>query len=59
MCYKLVLVFFYFMFTFTPLSDEVITWRDNIKLSWKNFKGDPKPSSNAVAVTASGITFKK
>ena len=58
MCYKLVITFCVLMFTLTPPNDEVITWRDDIKLSWKNFKGDPKPDSNAVAVTASGITFE-
>ena len=28
-----------------------------IKLSWENFKGEPKTDTDAVAVTASGITF--
>jgi hypothetical protein len=46
---------------FTCLSyqaDEVtITWNEDLKLQWSDFKGDPKPVGDAVATTASGISF--
>ncbi|MEZ4803753.1 MAG: DUF922 domain-containing protein [Gelidibacter sp.] len=42
----------------TPINDEVISWRDTIKLSWSQFKGTPRTDLSAVAVTASGITFE-
>lgn len=34
-----------------------ITWDLNYRLEWSDFKGQPKPQNNSVAVTASGITF--
>ncbi|MFC4721127.1 hypothetical protein ACFO5O_02255 [Geojedonia litorea] len=34
-----------------------MSWRDDIKLSWNDFRGPAKNQSGAVAVTASGITF--
>ena len=39
-------------------NDEVtIEWNENRKLSWADFKGPVEANSDAVAVTASGITF--
>lgn len=38
-------------------NDETIKWQDTQKLSWEDFKGTPNPDSDAVALTASGITF--
>lgn len=35
----------------------VISWDLNNRLEWSDFKGEPKPHNNSVAVTASGITF--
>ncbi|MCL5127924.1 DUF922 domain-containing protein [Algibacter sp. L4_22] len=35
----------------------VISWTDNYKLSWTDFRGKPKQNSGAVAETASGISF--
>lgn len=35
----------------------VISWDLNNRLEWSDFKGEPKPENNSVAVTASGITF--
>lgn len=35
----------------------VISWDLNYRLEWSDFKGEPKPQNNSVAVTASGITF--
>lgn len=34
-----------------------ISWNLENRLEWSDFKGEPKPSNNSVAVTASGITF--
>ena len=33
------------------------SWHENYKLKWTDFQGQPDKNSNAVAVTASGITF--
>ncbi|WP_452224206.1 DUF922 domain-containing protein [Lacinutrix chionoecetis] len=33
------------------------SWHENHRLNWADFKGEPDQSVNAVAVTASGITF--
>lgn len=38
-------------------NEETITWDDTRKLTWEDFKGSPNPNSDAVALTASGITF--
>ena len=38
--------------------DEVtITWSEDLTLQWSDFKGEPKPVGDAVAITASGISF--
>lgn len=36
---------------------EELSWSEHYKLSWKDFKGEPNKDTDAVAVTASGITF--
>lgn len=41
-----------------PVDDEVISWRDDSKLTWREFKAAPKKNLSVVAVTASGITFE-
>lgn len=38
-------------------SEETITWNGKTKLHWGNFKGEPEYNSDAVAITASGITY--
>lgn len=58
MIYKSISVFFLAILFVVPISDEVISWRDDIKLTWNEFKGAPKKIGTAVAVTASGITFE-
>ena len=58
MIYK---TFFLLLFTgllVVPVNDEVISWRDDLKLTWNEFKAPPKKNGSAVAVTASGITFE-
>jgi len=37
--------------------EQTITWHKDLKLEWSDFKGEPKPIGNAVATTASGISF--
>lgn len=38
--------------------ENMISWNEAYKLSWQDFKGQPKFEIDAVATTASGITFK-
>jgi hypothetical protein len=38
-------------------NEPVLTWDENAKLTWADFKASPKSNSGAVAITASGITF--
>lgn len=38
-------------------SEETITWSKDQKLHWGNFEGAPDYDSDAVAITASGITY--
>lgn len=46
------------MLFYTASNDEVvIEWSDSKKLTWTDFKGPVDVNSDAVAVTASGITF--
>ncbi|MEM6686234.1 MAG: DUF922 domain-containing protein [Bacteroidota bacterium] len=42
---------------FLVQSDETITWSQQYKLQWGNFEGEPDFDSDAVAITASGITY--
>lgn len=37
--------------------EDVISWNETYKLSWSDFKGEPNIETDAVATTASGITF--
>lgn len=37
--------------------EETITWSHDHKLHWGNFEGEPNYNSDAVAITASGITY--
>lgn len=38
-------------------NDGEFTWNENKKLTWTDFKAKPDKNSDAVALTASGITF--
>ena len=38
-------------------SEDSMAWNESRKLTWNDFKANPKPKSNAAALTASGITF--
>lgn len=51
-------IFLFLSIVLLSTSNEVaISWRNNYKLSWEHFKGQPQKNTDAVAVTASGITF--
>ncbi|WP_460219752.1 DUF922 domain-containing protein [Psychroserpens sp. MEBiC05023] len=52
------LIIFLVLFNVSSNNNEVtITWNESQKLSWSDFKGPIEANSDAVAVTASGITF--
>ncbi|WP_229724607.1 DUF922 domain-containing protein [Winogradskyella forsetii] len=38
-------------------NDQTMVWDETTKLTWADFKADPDLESDAVALTASGITF--
>lgn len=46
-----------FLFLGVSSNEETISWNDTRKLTWEDFKGNPNSNSDAVALTASGITF--
>lgn len=51
-------IFVYFIILLAFQSDASgRSWNENSKLSWSDFKGEPNNKIDAVAVTASGITF--
>ena len=53
---RLLIVFLFFLNVSS--NDEVtISWSDSKKLTWADFKGQIDQNTDAVAVTASGITF--
>lgn len=53
---RLLIIFLFFLKP--ALSEEVtISWSDSKKLNWSDFKGKIDQNTDAVAVTASGITF--
>lgn len=41
----------------SPSNDGEFTWNESKKLTWADFRGKPDKNSDAVALTASGITF--
>ena len=47
---------FLFLICFQP-NGESILWDETQKLEWTDFKGSPNLDSDAVAITASGLTF--
>nr|WP_321222968.1 DUF922 domain-containing protein [uncultured Psychroserpens sp.] len=53
---RLLIVFFFFL-KLAPNDEVTITWSDSKKLTWADFKGAVQHNTDAVAVTASGITF--
>ncbi|MCB0381793.1 MAG: hypothetical protein KDD05_00375 [Psychroserpens sp.] len=53
---RFILLFLLFVFHL-PTDGETISWKENNKLTWSDFKGQIEVDSDAAAVTASGITF--
>ena len=52
------IIIFNLLFCFISFNNEdTLLWHENLKLTWDDFKGEQNVESNAVAVTASGITF--
>ncbi|WP_296314816.1 DUF922 domain-containing protein [Winogradskyella sp. UBA3174] len=46
-----------FLFIGKDSDDETMAWQESRKLTWSDFKASPNGESDAVALTASGITF--
>nr|WP_321233513.1 DUF922 domain-containing protein [uncultured Psychroserpens sp.] len=53
---RFLIVFLVFL-NVAPNDEVTIQWNETKKLSWTDFRGPIEPNSDAVAVTASGITF--
>lgn len=51
------LIIFLVVVIATPNDEVTIQWNEAKKLSWADFRGPIEDNSDAVAVTASGITF--
>lgn len=51
------ILFFLLLIGTYAQSQETITWSSAYALQWPDFKGEPRINGDAVAVTASGITF--
>ncbi|MEP5254018.1 MAG: DUF922 domain-containing protein [Winogradskyella arenosi] len=53
-----IIILFLSLLVVTPVSnDDAITWNEDKKLTWADFKAQPDSNSDAAALTASGITF--
>lgn len=46
----------FLLIIFQP-AEESIPWSEDFRLEWSDFKGNPNKNSDAVAITASGLTF--
>ncbi len=57
MRFKYFILSILFLFIGTPSNEETISWQESRKLTWEDFKAGPDANSEAVALTASGITF--
>jgi len=56
MSFKLLIISFFLIFSSADLEDTLL-WNDHLKLTWDDFKGKKTIETDAVAITASGITF--
>ncbi len=54
----LLVVLFTNCLVFPQRNDHSMTWTESLKLTWDNFKDQPDPNSDVVAITASGLTFQ-
>lgn len=56
MSFKLLFISFFLIFSSADFEDTLL-WNDHVKLTWDDFKGEKNIETDAVAITASGITF--
>ncbi|NRD22851.1 DUF922 domain-containing protein [Winogradskyella litoriviva] len=54
---KNILICLFVLFIGSESNEETIIWDATKKLTWSDFKASPDKESDAVALTASGITF--
>ncbi|NRD20584.1 DUF922 domain-containing protein [Winogradskyella eckloniae] len=54
---KNILICLFVLFISSETNEETLTWDAANKLTWADFKAKPDYDSDAVALTASGITF--
>ncbi|WP_111683814.1 DUF922 domain-containing protein [Winogradskyella tangerina] len=54
---KSIIICLVLLFVGTNSNEETITWNEERKLTWEDFKAGADANSEAVALTASGITF--
>ena len=54
--YRLLILTFFVCFIYQE-DEATIAWSEDLELQWSDFKGEPKPIGDAVATTASGISF--
>jgi len=47
----------FFVFIGTSNNEETLSWSESKRLTWSDFQSNPDSNSEAVALTASGITF--
>ncbi|NNE30795.1 MAG: DUF922 domain-containing protein [Winogradskyella sp.] len=57
MPFKLIICCFTILFLGQNPDEETMSWNESRKLTWADFKANPIENSEAVALTASGITF--
>ena len=50
------LCLFLFLICFLPTKESII-WDETYRLEWSDFRGNPNLNTDAVAITASGLTF--
>ena len=55
---KLLFAFIFSLLLFPQNNPEKITWKENQKLTWEDFKGKPLRSASFVASTNTGISFQ-
>ena len=48
---------FLFIVVGRDTNEETVIWNESRRLTWDDFRADPNLSTDAVALTASGITF--
>ncbi len=54
---KHLIVCILFLVVVKSTNEDTMTWNESLRLTWTDFKANPNQDSDAVALTASGITF--